>query len=145
MAEHSLWAFARALRQAIDDRETHHIAAMLDDDIDWAIYGPIDIFPFLGARQGKEAVIDVLMQIADNFRLNKFDREMTVLGEDTASTLVKCSLTANDNDKSISLRLSNFVRFSKGRLAKFRVVMDTFDLVEQTLGHPINLPEAANC
>jgi hypothetical protein len=53
---------------------------------------------------------------------------------------VKCSLTANDNDKTISLRLANFVRFSKGRLAKVRVVMDTFDLVEQTLGRPINLP-----
>lgn len=140
MAEHSLWAFARALRQAVDDRETEQIAALLDDEVDWAIFGPIDMFPFLGARRGKEAVIEVLVQIADNFRLNKFDRELTILGEDSASTLVKCSLTAADNDKSISLRLANFVRFSKGRLAKLRVVMDTFDLVEQTLGQPINLP-----
>jgi hypothetical protein len=145
MAEHMLWAFARALRQAIDDRETDHIAALLDDDVDWAIFGPIDMFPFLGARQGKEAVIDVLMQIADNFRLNRFDRELTVLGEECASTLVKCSLTANDNDKPISLRLANFVRFSQGRLAKLRVVMDTFDLVEQVLGHSINLPAVTAC
>ena len=142
MAEHSLWAFARALRDAIENRETDHIAALLDDDVDWAIFGPIDMFPFLGARQGKEAVIDVLMQIADNFRLNRFDRELTILGDDSASTLVRCSFTANDNDKPISVRLANFVRFSKGRLAKLRVVMDTFDLVEQTLGRPINLPLA---
>ena len=144
MAEHSLWAFARALRQAVEDREPDHIAALLDDEVDWAIFGPIDMFPFLGARQGKEAVIDVLMQIADNFRLNKFDRELTVLSDDAASTLVKCSLTANDNDKPISLRLANFVRFSKGRLSKLRVVMDTFDLVEQTLGQPINLPSLSS-
>jgi hypothetical protein len=141
MAEHSLWAFARALRQAVEDRETDHIAALLDDEVDWAIFGPIDMFPFLGARRGKEAVIDVLMQIADNFRINKFDRELTVLGDDTASTLVRCSLTTNDNDKPISVRLANFARFNKkGRLASLRVVMDTFDLVEQTLGHPIRLP-----
>lgn len=143
MAEHSLWAFARALRQAVEDRETEHIAALLDDEVDWAIFGPIDMFPFLGARQGKEAVIDVLMQIADNFRLNKLDREITILSEDSASALVKCSLTANDNDKSISVRLANFARFSKGRLSKLRVVMDTFDLVEQTLGQPINLPSVS--
>jgi len=142
MAEHSLWAFARALRDALENRETEHLAALLDDDVDWAIFGPIDMFPFLGARHGKEAVIDVLMQIADNFRLNKFDRELTILGDDSASTLVKCSFTANDNDKPVSVRLANFVRFSKGRLAKLRVVMDTFDLVEQTLGRPINLPLA---
>ena len=90
-------------------------------------------------------MIDVLMQVADNFRLNKFDREVTVLGEDCASTLVKCSLTTNDNDKSISIRLANFVRFSKGRLARLRVVMDTFDLVEQTLGRTIHLPTASSC
>src|SRR5579864_8152595 len=89
MAEHMLWTFSRALRQAIEDRETDHIAAILDDDIDWAIFGPIDMFPFLGARQGKEAVIDVVMQIADNFHLNRLDREMAVLGEECASTLVK--------------------------------------------------------
>jgi len=145
MAEHMLWPFARALRQAVEDRETDHIAALLDDDVDWAIFGPIDMFPFLGARQGKEAVIDVLMQIADNFRLNRLDRELTVLGDECASTLVKCSLTANDNDKPISLRLANFVRFSKGRLAKLRVVIDTFDLVEQMLGQPIHLPTAIAC
>jgi ketosteroid isomerase-like protein len=142
MPEHSLWALAPAFRDALENRSTEHIAALLDDDIDWAIFGPIDMFPFLGARQGKEAVIEVLTRIADNFRLNKFDREITVLAEDSASTLVKCSFTANDNDKPISLRVANFFRFNEGRLAKMRTLMDTFDLVEQVLGHPINLPQA---
>lgn len=144
MAEHGLWAFARALRQAVEERETEEIAALLDDEVDWAIYGPIDMFPFLGSRRGKDAVIHVLLQIADNFRLNKVDREMTVLGENTAATLVRCSMTANDSDKPISVRLTNFVSFTKkGRLATVRMVVDTFDLVEQVLGRTIHLPAMA--
>ena len=52
MTEHSLWRFSRALHRAINDRQFDELAAALDDEVDWAIYGPIDMFPFLGARRG---------------------------------------------------------------------------------------------
>ena len=41
-------------KKAIDD----NCNTLIDDDVDWAIYGPIDMFPFLGARQGKAAVLE---------------------------------------------------------------------------------------
>jgi ketosteroid isomerase-like protein len=142
MTEHSLWAFSRALHYAIEQRDTGRVEPLLDDDIDWVIFGPIDMFPFLGARRGKEAVIEVLHQISDNFTLRKFDREVVVMDENSASTLMRCSLSGKDDNKPISLRLANFVRFSKGKLASLRVVIDTFDLVEQALGRPIQLVPA---
>ena len=55
MTEHSLWRFSRALHRAINDRHFEDIEALIDEDVDWAVYGPIDMFPFLGARQGKAA------------------------------------------------------------------------------------------
>lgn len=143
MTEHSLWAFSRALFDAIEKRQPERVSAFLEDDVDWAIYGPIDIFPFLGARRGKGAVLEVLRQIADNFQLRRFDCEMNVLNEEAASTLLRCSLTSNDDNKPISLRLANFTRFSKGKLASLRIVIDTFDLVEQALGRPIDLVEVS--
>ena len=91
MTEHSLWRFSRALHRAINERQPADLEALLDEDVDWAIYGPIDMYPFFGSRRGKAAVIDVVRQIADNFR----------------------------------------------------VLVDTFDLVEQTVGYPINLPRMA--
>ena len=91
MTEHSLWRFSRALHRAINERQPADLEALLDEDVDWAIYGPIDMYPFFGSRRGKSAVIDVIRQIADNFR----------------------------------------------------VLVDTFDLVEQAVGYPINLPRMA--
>jgi ketosteroid isomerase-like protein len=144
MTEHSLWRFSRAMHRAINERQREDLEALIDDDVDWAIYGPIDMFPFLGARRGKAAVIEVIRQIADNVRVHRFDRESIMLGEDSAASMIRYSLTALDSNKPISLRVAHFARFKAGLLVSIRVLVDTFDLVEQTLGHPIHLPRMAS-
>jgi len=82
MTEHSLWRFSRALHRAINERQLEEIAGLLDDEVEWAIYGPIDLFPFFGSRRGKAAVLEVIRQIADNLRVRRFDREQIMLGAD---------------------------------------------------------------
>ncbi len=143
MTEHSLWGFSRAIHRAINERQREDIEALIDEDVDWAIYGPIDMFPFLGARRGKEAVLEVIRQIADNVRVHRFDRESIMLGVDSAASMLRYSLTALESSKPISLRLAHFAQFRAGRLLNIRVLLDTFDLVEQALGHPIHLPKLA--
>jgi hypothetical protein len=72
MAEHSLWRFSRALHSAIHERPPEDLETQIDDEslesqpyrgnshsVDWVIYGPIELFPFLGARRGKAAVLEV--------------------------------------------------------------------------------------
>ena len=144
MTEHSLWRFARALLRAINDRQREDLDAVIDEDVDWAIYGPIDMFPFFGARRGKAAVLDVIRQVADNIRVHRFDREQVMLGADSAASMMRYSLTLLDANKPISLRLAQFAQFKEGKLVHIRILVDTFDLVEQALGHPIHLPRIAS-
>jgi ketosteroid isomerase-like protein len=144
MTEHSLWRFSRALHRAIQERRSEDLETLIDEDVDWAIYGPIDMFPFLGARRGKEAVLEVIRQIADNFAVHRFDRETIMLGVDSAASMLRYSLTALDSNRPISLRLAHFAQFRAGRLSNIRVLVDTFDLVEQVLGRPIHLPRFAS-
>lgn len=56
---------SRAFHRAMNERQTDQLEAILDDNVDWAIYGPIDMFAFLGPRHGKRAVIDVVREISD--------------------------------------------------------------------------------
>ncbi|MGJ4892003.1 nuclear transport factor 2 family protein [Bradyrhizobium sp. HKCCYLR20261] len=140
MTEHSLWRLSRALHAAINERRFDDFAEALDDDIDWAIYGPIDMFPFLGARRGKEAVIEAVRQIAANVSIRRLDRETLMLDDSGAATMVRCAMTTQDSDKPITARLAQFLQFREGRLSRARILIDTFDLVEQTLGRPIDLP-----
>jgi hypothetical protein len=141
MAEHSLWRFSRTLHRAINERRHEDLASLIDDDVDWAIYGPIDMFPFLGARRGKEAVLEVIRQIAGNVRVHRFVRETIMLGVDSGASMLRCSLTMLASNKPISLRVA---QFKAGRLSSLRVLLDSFDLVEQALGRPIHLPKIAS-
>ncbi len=145
MTEHSLWRFSRALHRAINERHFADVEALIDEDVEWAIFGPIDMFPFLGSRRGKAAVLQVIRQIAENFRIRRLDRESIMLGVDSAASMLRCSLTALDSSKPIRLRLAHFAQFRAGRLFSFRALLDTFDLVEQTLGQPIRLPKISSC
>lgn len=144
MTEHSLWRFSRALHSAINERHFDDIESLIDENVDWSIYGPIDMFPFLGGRRGKNAVMKVIRQIADNISIHRFDRETILLGVDSAASMLRYSLTALDSDKPISLRVAQFAQFKADRLVSIRVLIDTFDLVEQALGRPIHLPRAVS-
>lgn len=143
MTEHCLWRLSRAFHRAINDQQFDDLAAVIDDNVDWAVFGPIDMFPFLGARHGKAAVLEVCRQIAHNVRVHRYERERVMLGEDASSAMMRFSLTALDTNRPISLRLAQFAQFRAGRLISMRVVVDTFDLVEQALGRSIHLPKIA--
>jgi hypothetical protein len=91
----------------------------------------------------QSAVLEVIRQIAANVRIHRFDRESIMLGVDSASSMMRYSLTALDSNKPISLRIAHFAQFRAGRLTNLRVLVDTFDLVEQTVGYPIHLPRMA--
>jgi ketosteroid isomerase-like protein len=144
MTEHSLWRFSRAFHRAINERQREDLEALIDDDVEWAMFGPIDMFPFFGARHGKAAVLEVIRQIADNIRVHRFDRESIMLGAESAASMLRYSLTMLDANKPISLRLAHFAQFKAGRLSSIRILVDTFDLVEQALGQPIHLPRMAS-
>jgi ketosteroid isomerase-like protein len=143
MTEHSLWRFSRAFHRALTERQTDQLESVLDDSIDWAIYGPIDMFAFFGARRGKRAVIDVVREMSGLVQLHRFDRESIMLGEDTAASLMRYSLTPAKSPNPISVRVAHFAQFRAGRLTNMRAVVDTFDLVEQVLGRQIHLPQIA--
>jgi ketosteroid isomerase-like protein len=143
MTEHHLWRFSRALHRAINEQQHDDLATLIDDDVEWAIYGPVDMFSFLGARQGKAAVLEVCRQVAETVRVHRFDRESVMLGVDSAASMMRYSLTAVDSNRPISLRLAHFAQFKAGRLKSMRIVLDTFDLVEQVIGRAIHLPKFA--
>ena len=141
MTEHSLWRLSRALHRAINERQFSDVEPLIDEDIDWTVHGPVDLFPFLGSRHGKAAVLDVLRQIANRVRVHRFDREQIILGVEQASSMLRYSLTVLDTNKPIKLRLAHFAQFRDGKLASLRILVDTYELVEHAFGLPLRKPQ----
>ena len=144
MTEHSLWRFSRALHRAVNERQLDQIEALIDEDVQWSIHGPVEMFPFLGARRGKAAVLEVIRQISEKVRVHRFDRESILLGVDTAASMMRYSLTVLDSNKPVRLRLAHFAQFREGRLFSLRMLVDTYELIEQALGRPLHLPRIAH-
>ena len=143
MSDHPMRGFARAFCDALSAREPARIAPLIHDTIVWTIFGPMDLFPFFGHREGKTAVLAMFDRIADHLQLRGCDMERTLTdGEHVASML---RVTARDlrTGRTLSLRLALFAKFSGDKLTSLRAVFDTFDAVEQVLGRHIDLSAVA--
>jgi len=136
MTEHSLWRFSRALHRAINERQFAEIEPLIDDDVDWTIHGPVDLFPCFGSRRGKEAVLEVIRQIAERVRVHRFDREQIMLGVESAASMLRYSLTVLATNKPARVRLAHFAQFREGRLSSIRILLDSLELAEQTVYPP---------
>lgn len=129
----------RDLYDAYARRDFARVAAFIHDDIDWMIYGPIQVFPFVGRKQGRIAVLAGFAEIAKHYAVEHYDPEMIVVDGDQAAVLVNAGFAQRSSQRILRIRLANFLRFRDGRLVLFREFFNSFDAVEQALARELQL------
>jgi len=129
----------KALYKAYGDGDFDRVAALIHNDIDWIIYGPVQVFPFQGPRRGKAAVLQALAAIGKDYSLERYTPEIVIVEGDRAAVLSDAAFVQRSTNRMLRLRLVNFLRFQDGQLIEFREFSDTFDAVEQALGTWIKL------
>ena len=120
--------------------DPERIALFLDDDVEWCIAGPVELMHFCGERRGKQAVIDALVRhVPAQLEVVGMEPEEVLVDGERAAAL--CLLTAKHarTGRTISYRCAQFLHFRDGRIARFRVLIDSFDAAEQMLGHTIDV------
>jgi len=119
-------------------RDVDGIAELLDDDAQWDISGPVDLLPFCGAHRSKAEVIDLIgRQIPMVLRTFSFVPEAILVQGDRAAMLSRQSSRRTKDGRTMSYRVANFMRFRDGKLMENLSLIDSFDVVEQVLGHPL--------
>lgn len=127
------------LYDAYARRDFERVAAVIDDDIDWIIYGPVQVFPFAGHRRGRQAVLEALGGIAKDYVLERYEPRIVIVEGDRAAVMSNVAFRQRSTGRTVSTQLANFLRFKDGKLVEFREFANSFDLVEQALGHWINV------
>lgn len=131
-------ALVEAFYRAYDSRDVERIAPYLDDDVEWIISGPVDVLPFCGCRRGKAAVLDLIeREIPKVIRVYSFSPELLLVDGDRAAALVRLAARHRLDDRAISYRVANFLRFRDGKIVENLSLIDSFDAVEQVLGRPL--------
>jgi ketosteroid isomerase-like protein len=133
----SIRPIVEAFYRASAERDIPRIIAMIDDDVDWLVQGPVDIFSFLGQRRGKDAVLAGYREIAQQLDVTGYRVEKLLVDGDCAAALIRLTSIVRATARVMSIRTSQFSRFRGDKLIEMRAVLDSYDMVEQTLGHPL--------
>ena len=85
MSEQSTRAAVTNLYAAYARGDGARMAALIDDDVDFVIYGPLQVFPFAGHHRGKGAVLEAHGRLVE-FRefMNTFEVVQQVLDRQLA-------------------------------------------------------------
>jgi ketosteroid isomerase-like protein len=132
-------AIVQSLYDAYARGDVEDVAALIHDDVDWMIYGPVSVFPFAGERHGRTEVMAALAAIAEAFALEGYRREIVLVEGDRAAVMADVSFRQNATGRMLRFRVADFLRIAEGRLIEFREFSNTFDVVEQALGREVAL------
>jgi ketosteroid isomerase-like protein len=133
---------AEAFYRAYIARDSAGVAAFLADDVEWTISGPVDLLPFCGTRRGKAAVVDFVDNaVPAVFPVLSFALDQMVVDGDKVASLNRLCARSADG-RTISYRLAHFLRFRDGKIVENVSLIDSFDAVEQVLGHPLAVHDA---
>jgi ketosteroid isomerase-like protein len=131
-------AVADAFTKAYAARDVEKIAPFLHDDIEWTVSGPVDVLPFCGTFRGRPAVVDLIGTLVPKvLRVFSFVQESFLVDGDQLAMLNRQSGRRGADGRVISFRVANFMRFEDGKVIANLSLIDSFDAVEQVLGHPL--------
>jgi len=119
-------------------RDASGFAEFLDDDVEWTISGPVDVLPFCGTHRGKAAVLDLFARrVPEVFSGFSLLRDSMLVDGDRVATLNRLAGRRADNGRVISYRLAHFMRFRDNKVVETLSLIDSYDAVEQVLGHSL--------
>jgi ketosteroid isomerase-like protein len=126
------------------------LAAILHDDIEWLISGPVAVLLYCGERHGKAQVLELACNILPGVLADlKVWHESVVISGDSVATLNRLTARRRSDGRQIGYRFAHFIRFQDGKVIETLSVIDTFDAAEQMLGHSLavhddGVPHAKN-
>jgi ketosteroid isomerase-like protein len=142
MTATSIRPTVEAFYKATVERDVETALSLIADDVDWLVQGPIDIFAFFGQRHGKAAVREGYAEIARLLDVTGFRVETLLVDGDRAAALIRFSAVVRATGNTMSVRTCQFSRYANRKLVEMRSIVDSYDLVEQAIGRPLEIVEA---
>jgi ketosteroid isomerase-like protein len=134
-------AVVEGFYEALASCDLQALAGYLADDVVWTISGPIDVLPFCGQRSGKAVVLKLLdRDITALLEKRRLIPNAMLVDGDRAAVFGKLTASRGDIGRKISYRIAQFVRFRGEKVVEYMSIIDSFDAVEQVLGHQLAVP-----
>ena len=108
--------------------------ACCDDDLDSITHAPIDLFPHLGHKHGKDWVAEAIRIQQKRYSDRKYEMKFIAVEGGKVATMQYLSLRKRSDDRVVHLESAEFFTLRDGRILIHRSFFDSFDFVQQLLG-----------
>ncbi|MGN6411843.1 MAG: nuclear transport factor 2 family protein [Nitrobacter sp.] len=111
--------------------------ACCDNDIDTITYAPVDLFPHLGHKRGRAWVAEAIAIQQQRYAIRKHEVIYIAAEDRTVAAMTRCALTKRNDGRVVQFTEAEFFALRDGRIIEHRAFFDSFDLVQQILGHDL--------
>jgi ketosteroid isomerase-like protein len=111
--------------------------ACCDEELDSITYAPVDLFPHLGHKHGKAWVTEAIAIQQQRYAARKHEVLFISADGERVATMTRCALTKRNDGRVVQFIIAEFFTLQNGRIAQHRAFFDSFDLVQQLLGHDL--------
>jgi uncharacterized protein len=118
--------------------------ACCDEDFDSISYAPIELFPHLGHKHGKDWVAEMIKTQKKRYSSRKYEIKFLAVDGDKVATIQEISLRKRNDKRVVQVNLAEFFTLRGGRILVHRSFFDSFDFVQQVLGQDLTSAFAAS-
>ena len=111
--------------------------ATCDDDIDFVVNAPVDLFPHFGPRHGKTDVAETWRALHARYARMRHEVPFLIADDNRAAAIIKIFFRKSAAERIVQTSVADFYTFRGGRIASIQQFFDTFDAIEQTLERDI--------
>jgi uncharacterized protein len=108
--------------------------ACCDDELDSITHAPIELFPHLGHKHGKDWVAEAIRIQQKRYSDRKYEMKFVAVEGGKVATMQYLSLRKRSDDRVVHLESAEFFTLRDGRILIHRSFFDSFDFVQQLLG-----------
>jgi ketosteroid isomerase-like protein len=131
---------AESFYRAYMSRDPQQIGALLDDNVEWIVTGPVEVMQVCGIWRGKQAVIDRFSSfIPKVIQFKHLQIEALLVDGDSSAMFGRFACVHCPTGRQISHRVTHLVRYRDGKVVNYRAMSDSLDAAEQYVGHHIPL------
>jgi uncharacterized protein len=117
--------------------------ACCDDEFDTITHAPIELFPHLGHKHGKQWVAQAIQTQQRRYSSRKYEIKFLAVDGAKVATMQYISLSKRNDGRVVHLEAAEFFTLRGGRILEHRAFFDSFDLVQQLLGEDLTQTFAA--
>ena len=111
--------------------------ACCDEELDSITYAPIELFPHLGHKRGRDWVEQAIRSQQQRYSSRKYDIKFLAVDGDNVATMQYVSLRKRNDDRVVHMEIAEFFTLRGGRILIHRSFFDSFDFLQQLLGQDL--------